>query len=238
MVLKRAREAGQLVVAHHVHALRGVEVAAELLGAAGEAGYRHQRGARDQRAEAHAERDAHGAQHDQRHQQVVELVVHLVERAGDLHRAPAGRGLGEHPHVGAVHLPVLEVTALPRPRHLLRAFVDGQLPLVTGRAQDLAGGGHELGDARGASEASHVRPQPLDRRGADRLRRSAARPAAARRPFAHLVGTLRKRRVDLAAQGRAHREVGEHGRGQDRHGHRQARHGGDAGAQCHGSLSA
>ena len=202
--VEAAREPGQLVVAHHLHPLRRVEVARQLLGPAGEARYRHQRRARHERAQADAERDAHGAERDQRDQQVVELVVYLLQGPGHLNGAAPRQALCEQADVRAacalrgIDLLVGQLAALTVGRDLAGSIVHGQLDLGAGPAQHLPSGRHELGHSLGAAEGRVGR-----RRGsaATEWTTGPARATAAAGPaLAHSLSPFGERVVDLPAQ--------------------------------------
>ncbi len=97
--VEAARQAAELVIAVHVHALGRIGCVGQLLGSPGEAADRRERGARHHRGEPGAERDP-GRAHDQQHEQhPVELAVHLVERPRELDRAAAGPRAREHAQV-------------------------------------------------------------------------------------------------------------------------------------------
>ena len=94
--------------------------------------------ARDERAEQRRERDPADPDEDQRHEHLVEHVVHLGERPGDLDRAVVADALRQHHQVDAVDRHVADVAPAAGLGDLARERLDRQLAFGAGRAVDVA----------------------------------------------------------------------------------------------------
>ena len=103
---------GELVAPDDVDPLREVELLGQVLGAAGEAGDRCERGPRHQQPERRGQRDARCAHQDQDDEHPVELAVDLVQRPRHLDRALAADPGREHQQVLAVDVGVGDVVTL------------------------------------------------------------------------------------------------------------------------------
>ena len=235
--VEAAREAGELVPAHDLHALRGVRVGGQLLGARGEARDRRERRAGHERAERGAEGHARRA-HDQQHE-------HDRSAGGRPRRAaaPPGSRRRRQPRVRTrrwVPSTVVSTRSLPGP--LARDLAGARpSPAAPARPEPAARALRAAPAARSPRGPRRARPAPES---AARRARPAARSGAPGTPGG---GPARPHSTTASARRRASRRPRRAAprarrgrrpaRPRHRERHRQAGRGRDAGAQGHGSRS-
>jgi hypothetical protein len=193
---------------------------------------RVKRGARHDDAERRSEQDAAGAHQHQQQQLVVEHVVDVHERPGDLHRPRGPDALGEHAHVRAVDGGVVVMGAGAGSGDAPGGGVHRRPRGLAGRPPHGAGGRDELDVAGRLAE-----PRRAIAAGEQLV---VVRPVAGgRRPSGpgvvvrERLGLVGQRLVDRGQERGLRARVAGHGH--DHHGQRdrQAGHGADAGLQAH-----